>query len=111
MRQRRIDDLGGNFVTRIAVAQHLSRRSTPRGGVARLDHETGDHAVEQQRIEKPFARQLQEIIAVEGCPVVERNADVARSGMQQDFGALLRAGLAAGGDEHRGQCGRCDPGK
>ena len=67
--------------------------------------------MEKQRVEEPFARQFQEIVAVEGRPVIEFDADVARRGMQQDLGPLLLAGLAAGGDEHCGHCGRRDPGK
>ena len=88
MEQLGQSELGFQGVVQLAAAQALSWFGVFALQVAGLYHEVADDSVEQQRVVCLLLDQLHEVVAVDGCLVVECNADVALGCLQQDFFAL-----------------------
>lgn len=90
--QVRETNFGRNGVARPAAAEYGAGGCGFRVGVAALDHKVGDHAVEQQAVEKALCGQFEEIVAVPGRLVVQPYPDVAHAGADEHGGFLFLAG-------------------
>ena len=88
-------DLGLELVGQIALAEQRSRLSMAAVRVARLDHEAGYDAVEQQGVVEVALDELQEVVAVARRLVVEGDADVAFGGLEEHF-CTCRLGCVLG---------------
>ena len=72
-----INELGRDGVIRSARAQHFAFRSALALWVTALDHEILDDTVEECAIEISLLCQLDEVVTMLRCLVVEANLDVA----------------------------------
>lgn len=85
LRQTELRLLG---VVEVARAESLSGFGMLAVGVAALDHEVLDDAVEEQRVVDAHLRQFQEVVAVLRRLVIEADADVACRGLEEHLGGL-----------------------
>lgn len=69
--------LGSDGIVGATSAQHLASGCLSAVGVATLYHKVGDNAVKQCAIIVAFFGQLDEIVAMKGCFVIQANSDVA----------------------------------
>lgn len=78
-------DLGLQRVVGTAHTELLACRRALRVGVAALNHEVANDAMEQRAIVIALRSQLQEVVAVNGCVVVEANGNVAQGSGNLDI--------------------------
>ena len=74
-------ELGRQRVVQVALAQLCAGCGMAAERVAGLNHEVADDPVEEQRVVELVAHQIQEIVAVAGCLVIECQPDVALGGL------------------------------
>ena len=86
-----IDELGRKGITHVAPAQCLSLGRVLTLRVSRLDHEVLDDPVEQRTIVWAFLGQLNEVVPMFRCLVVEFHHDVSRGGL--DFQSCFHFSL------------------
>ena len=72
-----IDYFSGNVVARTACTKRLAGRCTLALGITSLYHEIADNAVEERTIIVALGGQMQEVVAMKRCLVVEANHYVA----------------------------------
>ena len=72
-----INELGRDGIVRTTCAQHLAFRSAFAVRVAALNHKILDDTMEESAIEISLLCQLQEVVTMLGCLVVEAHLDVA----------------------------------
>ena len=83
--QGRVANLGRQRIVGRIVAGRCSGLRVARGGVARLDHETADDAMEKIAVVIAFPDQFEEIVTMEGRLVVQDDADIAHRRLQDHF--------------------------
>ena len=76
-------------IVEVARTQQLAGLGVLAVQIAALNHEVLDDTMEKQGIVDVHADELQEIVAVQGCLVIEGQTDVALGSLQQDLSALL----------------------
>ena len=72
-----IDYFSLDGVARVSGTEHIARSCIFRLGVARLNHEILDSTAKQHAIVVSVAHELEGVVALLGCVVVEVNLDVA----------------------------------
>ena len=83
-----VEELALNGVVGTPLAQHHARLCTAAVRIATLNHETLDDTMEEQRVVELLVRQTQEVIAMLGGIVVERQQNVALCGFETHLTAL-----------------------
>ena len=82
-------DFGFKRIIRTSYAKHLSSRSAFGVWVTSLNHKVLNHSMEQCAIIIPLLCQLQEVVAVDGCLVIQANYDVAQHSLNLNFHLLI----------------------
>ena len=77
-----IEELSLDGVAIIPLAQRDARFSTTAVGIATLDHEILDDTVEEQRVVELLVDEFQEVVAMTGRVVEERQDDLACGGFE-----------------------------
>ena len=101
-----IDYFGLDVVAGASGAEVLAGLGLAAVGVARLQHESVDDAVEEHVVVEPFVDEFDEVGLVAGCVAVETHEDVALGGGETHVfvvGVCHRCGSVRGGG-CRGLC-------
>jgi hypothetical protein len=78
-------DLSGNRVIHVVLSHLTPGQSMPRGGIAGLYHEVGNDTVPQHPVIKSLTHQLQEIVTMLRCLVIEIHHDITLRRLQQNL--------------------------
>ena len=84
-----IDYFSLDGVARVSGTEHIARSCIFRLGVARLNHEILDYTVKQHAIVVSVAHELEDVVAMLGCVVVEGNLYVAERCVDEHTGAAV----------------------
>lgn len=78
-------ELSGNGIVQVILTDRLAGLGVSCGGVAGLNHEIGNDAMPQDAVVIAFSYELEEVVAMKGCLVVQLDDDVALRRAEQDL--------------------------